>query len=80
MSQSVLELSQKLQLVIDRSSGRPTQEDRLDVLGVIKAIKNRPENLSDQEEADYLAILLLATSEANRQEDFYNHNGNKWAD
>ncbi|MDO8572710.1 MAG: hypothetical protein Q7S11_02980 [bacterium] len=51
------------------------------------SIRNKVKNLcddpgitlGDSDERDRQYLYVISTKEANRQEDFYENNGNKWA-
>lgn len=81
MHARIAELGQQLQNILDNPPERPTADDRRTLMQIRDAIKNfDEEGLSDQDVTDRQGLYVLATREANRQEDFYENNDNKWAD
>lgn len=78
----IAELAKELLPLTDNPPERPTKADRDKLMLVRDKIIRLPESLqlTDIEETDRRYLYVVATSEANRQEDFYETNSYKWAD
>jgi hypothetical protein len=82
MSNRIAELSRELLALTDNPPTRPTREVRNKLMTVRDKIKSLPVKveLTESEETDRRYLYVVATQEANRQEDFWEQNGKKWAD
>lgn len=80
----IAQLAGELMPLVDNAPARPTQADRTALMTVRNKIKNLPdtdrEQLGDAGRTDLHFLYVTATQQANRQEEFYEQNGNKFAD
>lgn len=76
------ELAKELATILNNPPARPTKDDRKKLVVIREQIKKLPEELklSPVDERDQRYLYVIATKEANRQEDFFESNGNKWAE
>lgn len=80
MHAQIAELGLKLQAILDNPPQRPTTSDRKTLMSIRDDIKKLAEDdLEGQDRTDQHGLYVLATVEANRQEDFWEKNGEKWA-
>lgn len=81
VSQTVADFSAKLDGFTDQQLDRPTRADRDAFMAVRDSIKDTPrDGLSEQDNRDISFLYIRSTHMANRQEDFYEANGNKFAE
>lgn len=79
MDKRIEELGRKLMAITDTLPERPTQEDRNALMRIRHEIKElAEEEMNDSDTNDRQGLYALATQEANRQEAFYEQNGNEW--
>jgi len=78
---AIAPLAQELMLLINNAPTRPTRKDRNELVAVRDKIKhfNRA-GLDETAQHDIAGLYVMATRAANQQEDYYEQNGNKWAD
>ena len=80
---SIAELATTLLAITDNPPPQPTQTDRDKLMSIRKKVKLLGDGdgvtLTEADEVDRQYLYMVATKEANRQEDFYENNGNKWA-
>lgn len=81
----IAQLAEELMPLVDeKAPARPTRADRTALMTVRKKIKNLPdadrEQIGDAGRTDLHFLYVKATQEANRQEEFFENNGNKFAD
>jgi len=83
MHPRILLLSAQLLPLTESPPARPTQADRDALMALREQIKDLPEDpgltLSESDETDRQYLYMAATQEANRQEDFWEKNGESWA-
>ena len=83
MHHRIAELGRHLQAVTDDQLDKPTQADRdymMNIRRQVKDLEEDPEITGNPDhETDRAYLYMEATKMANRQEDFYENNGNKWA-
>ncbi len=79
----IAELAKELLALTNNLPERPTAEDYGKLMSVRSNIKNfgdRPDiELSESDRTDWRGLCVIATKEANRQEEFYENNDNQWA-
>ncbi|HVV39256.1 MAG TPA: hypothetical protein VHD31_02930 [Candidatus Paceibacterota bacterium] len=82
MHPRIAELARVLLPMIENPVARPTLLDRSKLTTVRDQIKRLPDekdiNLSDRDETDRQYLYVESTRLANRQEDFFEENGDKW--
>ena len=84
MHPRIAELARELLPLTENPPAKPTRGDRDKLMAVRNKVKNlcdEPDiKLSESDETDRRYLYVISTREANRQEEFYENNGNKWAD
>ncbi len=82
MSHRVVVLAQELVQLTTNPPERPTEADRENLMNLRYRIRDlrSEESVTEAEENVLCGMYVMATKEANRQEDFYEKNNNKWAD
>lgn len=82
MSPRIAELARELLALTENPSTRPTKADRNKLMAVRDNVKRLPDEveLTESEETDRRYLYVVSTREANRQEDFWEQNGEKWSD
>ncbi len=82
MHPRIAELARVLLPMTDNPVARPTLHDRQKLVAVREQIKQLPNvdgvSLTAGDETDRCYLYVEATKLANRQEEFYENNGNKW--
>mgnify|MGYP003393428728 CR=1 FL=1 len=83
MHPRIAELAKEILPLTENPPEKPTEADRSKLMSLRDKVKNLREEsditLSDSDERDRGYLYVITTREANRQEDFYERNGNKWA-
>ena len=81
MDSRIATLGRELLGLIDNAPTKPTSDDRRKLMVVRNKIKDLAEiELAEADETDRVGLYVMATVAANKQEEFYEQNGNKWAD
>lgn len=82
MHPSIAALAKKLFAITENSPPKPTERDRNKLMALRNRIKSLGEEpgieLGSSDETDRQYLYVVSTQEANRQEAFYESNGNKW--
>ena len=82
MHPKIAEVARKLLPLTENPPAKPTKADR----DKLMALRYRIRDLAEEEpwtateSADCTYLYVVATKEANRQEEFWENNGEKWAD
>lgn len=83
MHPRIAELARELLPLVDNAPAAPTEYDRNDLSAVREKIKRVSEEpgieLSTKDDSDRAYLYVESTRLANRQEDFWENNGRKWA-
>ena len=78
---AIAALAQELRPLIDNAPARPTQADRDALMAVRDKIKNFDrDGLDATAQRDIAGLYVMSTQLANKQEDFWENNGEKWAE
>ena len=83
MHPRIAELANQILPLTESPPEKPTENDRKKLMSLRDKVKNLGDEpgitLSDSDETDRGYLYVITTREANRQEEFYERNGNEWA-
>lgn len=82
VSQRVMQIALQLGQITDSQLDQPTSDDRALLMKIRRTVKDMQEldGLDEQAETDLAYLNILMVRMANRQEAFWEQNGEKWAD
>lgn len=80
MHARIVSIGTRLNAILSNPPAEPTTSDRRKLMEIRDEIKSLAENMTGEDEANRRKLYAQATREANRQEEFYENNGNRWAD
>ena len=82
MNSRIAEVARQLLPLTENPPARPTKADRDKLMSLRYRIRDLAEEepWTVAEETDRQYLYVVATKEANRQEEFWEGNGEKWAD